>query len=205
MDGLPADDVHAYLSKYIEANRVHLFEIVTQYKVCSPNARVNCHHVSFAGHLFACTGRCRQRTQHGAAQQLDFAQGMDVVRLMSMLLFHEAFQIEQVLVCLEDKLPLLHDRLNSVLGQTMGRIRHNKMNFILIESQHFAISMGRIGIDFRAIVAPLFERAALNLFSARVQAAVAHFSKALTPSSLYTQASQTGFSESTHGTLMSCK
>ena len=33
IEGIQETDAHAYISKYIEANRVHVFEIVTQYKV----------------------------------------------------------------------------------------------------------------------------------------------------------------------------
>ena len=44
---------------------------------------------------------------------------------------------------------------------------------------HFALSLGRVGLDFRALLAPLFETAAVRLYQSRMSAATVAFATAL--------------------------
>mmetsp|Transcript_22102 Transcript_22102/g.66350 ORF Transcript_22102/g.66350 Transcript_22102/m.66350 type:complete len:292 (+) Transcript_22102:1014-1889(+) len=68
-------------------------------------------------------------------------------------------RVADFLRSLEEHLPRLTDRFNTVLGQCM----------------HFALSLGRVGMDFRPLLAPLFERTIADLFASRVDLAYADF------------------------------
>ena len=46
--------------------------------------------------------------------------------------------------------------------------------------QHFALSLGRHGVDFRPLLTPIFERACVRLFSSRVSQATKAFVTELT-------------------------
>ena len=190
---VPTDDIHGYLSKYIEANRVHLFEIVTQYKAAHRDPFNN-----------------RSLSQAIFAHSLgDSSADQSMCLLNSWILQkarpvhasgagHARLQIEAVLVVLEEKLPQLSDRLNSILGQTMvsGSVHRFRTD---AAHQHLAISMGRIGIDFRAVMSPLFHQAARSMFQARIGHANQQFVKSFTPSSLYAHTPQSSFSNDAIG------
>lgn len=47
-------------------------------------------------------------------------------------------------------------------------------------SQHFALSLGRHGVDFRPLLTPVFERASVRLFTTRIAAASKGFAADLT-------------------------
>lgn len=68
-------------------------------------------------------------------------------------------RVSDFLQLLEEHLPRLTDRFKTVLGQCM----------------YFALSLGRVGMDFRPLLAPLFERTIADLFSSRVDMAFADF------------------------------
>eukprot|EP00041_Stephanoeca_diplocostata_P019266 m.412903 g.412903 ORF g.412903 m.412903 type:complete len:667 (-) comp21259_c0_seq1:106-2106(-) len=72
-------------------------------------------------------------------------------------------RVADFLQVLSDHLPRMTDRFNAVLGQCM----------------HFALSLGRVGLDFRSLLPPLFESAILNYFTWRVELAAAEFSDQL--------------------------
>lgn len=68
-------------------------------------------------------------------------------------------RVADFLQILEEHLPRLTDRFNTVLGQCM----------------HFALSLGRVGMDFRPLLAPLFEQTIADLFSSRIDLAFSDF------------------------------
>ena len=69
------------------------------------------------GNICALAGRQQRGPKHVPAQQLDSAEGHRDITMATKP--HTSLQIEVVLVVLEEKLPQLSDRLNSILGQTM--------------------------------------------------------------------------------------
>jgi hypothetical protein len=69
--------------------------------------------------------------------------------------------------------------------------------FHLCISQHFAIAMGHSGIDFRALLGPIFERAAIGLFASRVRAACDCFQEAFTILSLSSYSASVAFTDAT--------
>lgn len=54
---------------------------------------------------------------------------------------------------------------------------------------HFALSLGRVGLDFRALLPPLFERTALDLFVQRAAAATQSFRHAMQTTTLIAHSS----------------
>jgi hypothetical protein len=70
-------------------------------------------------------------------------------------------RVADFLEILDEHLPRLTDRFHTVLGQCM----------------HFALSLGRVGLDFRPLLSPLFERTISDLFSSRVDFALSEFTE----------------------------
>lgn len=126
LSAVPTKDPYNFITKTVETSRVHLFDIITQYKaVFSHPIERDSDDSSSEGLL---SGWILQRVT-------DFLENLG------------------------EHLPRLVDRFNTVLGQCM----------------HFALSLGRVGLDFRALLPPLFERAILDLISSRIEVATADF------------------------------
>jgi len=52
--------------------------------------------------------------------------------------------------------------------------------------QHFAMSLGRHGVDFRGLLPPLFEKAALRQYQQKIEQAASNFANGLPSASLVT-------------------
>eukprot|EP00039_Didymoeca_costata_P012841 m.186911 g.186911 ORF g.186911 m.186911 type:complete len:592 (-) comp15599_c0_seq6:2142-3917(-) len=137
LDAIPNNDAYSYITKTVEASRVHLFDIITQYK-------------AVFSHMDSTTSEAS-----GA--------------LLSSWVVQ---RVKQFLSVLKVHLPRLTDRLNSILGQCM----------------HFALSLGRVGLDFRVLLPPLFEKAAYELFAAQCKIAVANLEDRLSSIDLFKHA-----------------
>lgn len=108
---------------------------------------------------------------------------------------------------LNTQLPRLPDRLGSVLGQSMvcsstpsqskilwtGVAKPSALRAVshllthgVITGQHFAMSLGRHGVDFRGLLPPLFEEAALRQYRQKIEQATTTFCNALPSASLTT-------------------
>jgi hypothetical protein len=123
LDAIPAADAYTYITKVVEASRVHLFDVITQYKAV------------FSHVTDASAGDASSSLLTGWVMQ----------------------RVGRFLAVLDEHLPRLTDRINSVLSQCM----------------HFALSLGRVGLDFRTLLPPLFERTVSELFVAQLGGAVA--------------------------------
>lgn len=130
---ISSKDPYTFITKTVENCRVHLFDIITQYKAV------------FSSSIES--GDSNFGSKSGASGSEGLLSGWVLQR------------VTDFLTILEEHLPRLNDRFNTVLGQCM----------------HFALSLGRVGMDFRPLLGPLFERTISDLFATRVDLAFADF------------------------------
>lgn len=135
LSSIPKDDPYHHISKTIEASRVHLFDIITQYRAIfsddDPGLLADDDESSSYSGLF-----------HAWIVQ----------------------KISGFLSTLDDDLRKgVGNRLDSLLGQCM----------------YFGLSFSRVGADFRGLLAPLFQNAALRSFSSALEVATQSFKETM--------------------------
>uniref|UniRef100_A0A182SKE4 Conserved oligomeric Golgi complex subunit 8 n=1 Tax=Anopheles maculatus TaxID=74869 RepID=A0A182SKE4_9DIPT len=134
---IPTDDAHIHLTKTIEATRVHLFNIITQYRAIFPDDEE-----SFSP--FGVTiGNERMAGDEGK-------------------IFHS----------------WLHDQIMEFVRSLERDLASNDItsyDTILGQCMYFGLSFSRVGIDFRALVAPVFVRVIGNRFRISMARATALF------------------------------
>eukprot|EP00038_Savillea_parva_P015134 m.13208 g.13208 ORF g.13208 m.13208 type:complete len:614 (-) comp3018_c0_seq1:27-1868(-) len=138
--GISTADPYNYITKIVESNRVHLFDIITQYKAV------------FSSAIESKGGSGTPGGKGAGGSNANSGGG-------SLLSGWVLQRVADFLRILEEHLPRLSDRFNTVLVQCM----------------YFALSLGRVGMDFRPLLVPLFERTISDLFASRVDMALADF------------------------------
>lgn len=112
---IPKDNSYQHITKTIEVSRVHLFDIITQYRAV----------FSDEDPMF-----------------LLGARGADAVHLQSIF---NSFLIEKL------------EQFSSALRIDLASGVDGRMDSVLAQCMHFGLSLGRVGVDFRPLVVPIFE------------------------------------------------
>ncbi|XP_052888630.1 conserved oligomeric Golgi complex subunit 8 [Anopheles moucheti] len=134
---IPTEDTHVHLTKTIEATRVHLFNIITQYRAIFPDDEETFNPSTVT------IGNERMAGEEGK-------------------IFH----------C------WLHDQIVEFVRSLERDLTSNDItsyDTILGQCMYFGLSFSRVGIDFRALVAPVFVRVIGNRFRTAISRATAQF------------------------------
>ena len=132
LQSIPTIDPYNHISKTIEEYRIHLFDIITQYRAIFSDedtaSQLPQQQDRLIGSLLAASGVQRD--------------ALNESRLFYYWLQHKIRHFLQVLR--KDLTAGVGNRLDSVLSQTM----------------YFGLAFSRVGFDFRALVVPIFEEVA---------------------------------------------
>ncbi|XP_071957455.1 conserved oligomeric Golgi complex subunit 8-like [Antedon mediterranea] len=132
LSSISTDDAYIHITKVIELSRVHLFDIITQYRA-----------------IFSDDDPIFTSTEEYSTHQSSIFHGWVV------------HKVSNFLQMLEIDLNIgVGNRLDSLLGQCM----------------YFGLSFSRVGADFRGLLSPLFQQAALKTFYHTTQEATERFS-----------------------------
>ena len=161
IDVVEQEDPFSFLSKIIEICRVHVFDIITQYRAVFsddlPDSRVP----NLTGSAHSLNGM--GPGELGAAADGAAEQGGENIK--TVLTSWANQKISWFVRLLTDQLDKMGDgsSINSLLNQCM----------------YFGMSMGRVGMDFRNVFANVFSKRILQLYLTRMEDGVMGFTESL--------------------------
>ncbi len=146
LNSIPHTDPYHHISKTIEENRIHLFDIITQYRA-----------------LFSDEDLLSANSSSSSSSILNSNR--------------EASGNESKLFyCwLQQKIKNFLAVLSKDLKQGVG----NRLDSVMSQSMYFGLAFSRVGLDFRALMIPLFEQAVMDHFGAQLTNANLKFEESL--------------------------
>ena len=149
IDQISTQNAYTYLSKYIDLTRSNLFDIITQYRaIFSDNSLTS---------SSSSSSDLKQSFSNSNAANSAKNQFVESEILLSWMTNKMANLIEQ----LENHLPKIHD------GSSIFNL--------LDQSMYLGLSLSRVGLDFRGLLPPIFEKHIFSLFSKAISSSTSQF------------------------------
>jgi hypothetical protein len=134
LDNIPKDDMYQYISKTIDENRVHLFDIITQYKAL------------FSDDDLAVSLQQNTNGYLLNSQQKDLSES----KLFNCWILDK---ITRFLNTLKEVLKNINNQNNGI---------GNRLDSVLSQAMYFGLAFSRVGLDFRVLIIEVFETAAYD-------------------------------------------
>jgi hypothetical protein len=135
LENIPKDDMYHYICKTIDENRVHLFDIITQYKALfsDDDLTITSLQQNTSGYLLN-------------TQQKDNSES----KLFNCWILEK---ITRFLNTLRDSLKYINNPNNGI---------GNRLDSVLSQAMYFGLAFSRVGLDFRVLIVEIFEIAAFD-------------------------------------------
>lgn len=151
---IPQNDPYHHISKTIEENRIHLFDIITQYRAIFSDDDV----------LSSTT-----------ANSILNSSSQDKL-ISSLILNQKDLNESKLFYCwLQQKIKNFLNVLRKDLKLGVG----NRLDSVLSQSMYFGLAFSRVGLDFRVLMVPIFEDAILDQVKKQLGNANTKFEEAL--------------------------
>ena len=151
LDNISKDDMYHYICKTIDENRVHLFDIITQYKA-----------------LFSDDDLTATLQQNSSGYLLNLQQkDLSESKLFNCWILDK---ITRFLNTLKDVLKNINNANNGI---------GNRLDSVLSQAMYFGLAFSRVGLDFRVLIVEVFENAAYEQLKEGINAATNKFDELL--------------------------
>ncbi len=154
IQNIPQTDTYHHISKTIEEYRIHLFDIITQYRAI------------FAEDADSVSGTSLLSSDKYSIGNLLSNNQKD---LSESKLFYYWLQQK-----IRNFLFILRKDLTAGVG--------NRLDSVVSQAMYFGLAFSRVGLDFRALMVPIFEEVALEQFKKALATANVKFEEALVKS-----------------------
>ena len=134
LSNIPTTDPYHHITKTIEENRIHLFDIITQYRAIFSDEA------------------------DSANDSINYKQKLDSATLTSSSSSSNTNEAKLFYCWLQQKIKNFLAVLSRDLKMGVG----NRLDSVLSQSMYFGLAFSRVGLDFRVLMVPLFEEAILN-------------------------------------------
>jgi hypothetical protein len=151
LDNIPKDDMYHYISKTIDENRVHLFDIITQYKAL------------FSDDDLAVSLQQNTNGYLLNSQQKDLSES----KLFNCWILDK---ITRFLNTLKEVLKNINNQNNGI---------GNRLDSVLSQAMYFGLAFSRVGLDFRVLIIEVFETAAYDQMKDGINSATNKFEEYL--------------------------
>ena len=155
------DNPYEYITRVLEANRVPMFEIITQYRAIFVDADDD----ESASDLLASSVTV---VEHGKSTVKDDAAASSAspASVQGFLHFWVHKRVRALLQAIEEVLPRLKE------GHVLATV--------LEQCMYCGFSLARVGVDFRGMLVPLFEKRVVDLFTKQIARGAEEFADSLT-------------------------